>query len=88
MSQNIEEKDVEHLLAEADELMRQINAAALMDREEALSLQFETHAQNLDKMKSAVLRKKEKKKNSGAEGMHAAILDIIKALGNLRKELS
>ena len=60
----------------------------LMDREEALYLQLETHAQNLDKMKSDVSRKKEKKKNSGAEGMHAAILDIIKALGILKKDLS
>ena len=88
MSKNIEEKDVEQLLAEADELIRQINADALIDREEALYLQFETHAQNLDKIKSEVLGKKEKKRNSGAEGMHAAILDITKALRDLGKYLS
>ena len=88
MSRNIEDKDVEQLLAEADELIRQINTDALIDREEALYLQVETHAQNLDKIKSEVLGKKEKKRNSGAEGMHAAILDITKALRDLGKYLS
>ena len=88
MSKNIEEKDAEQLLAEADELIQQINTDVLIDREEALYLQFEKHAQKLDKIKSEVLEKKEKKRDSGAEGMHAAILDITKALRDLKKYLA
>jgi hypothetical protein len=51
-------------------------------------LQFEKHAQNLAKIKSEVQGKIEKKTNSGAEGMHEAIQDIVKAMQGLTKYLS
>ena len=88
MSKNLKKGDVAQLLAEAEELIQQINTEAIIDREEATYLQFEKHAQKLDQIKSKVSEKNENKENSGAEGMHAAILDIINALGNLRNDLS
>jgi hypothetical protein len=42
----------------------------------------------LKKLKSEVQGKIEKKTNSGAEGMHEAILDIVKAMRDLKKYLS
>jgi vacuolar-type H+-ATPase subunit H len=47
-------KDTEHLLAEADELIRQINADALNEMEEEHRLQFEIHTQKLEAIKSEV----------------------------------
>jgi hypothetical protein len=88
MPRNIETTSVEQLLAEADELIQQINSAAIKDKEEAIDLQLEQHVKKLEKIKSEALGKKEKKRDSGAEGMHAAIRDITKALGILRKDLS
>jgi hypothetical protein len=88
MPRNIETTSVEQLLAEADELIQQINSAAIKDKEEAIDLQLEQHVKKLEKIKSEALGKKEKKRYSGAEGMHAAIRAITKALGNLRKDLS
>lgn len=92
MSTNAESKDIDQLLAEADELIQRINADALTEMEEAHRLQFEIHAQNLEKIKSEVHGGTEKKKAStidhGAEGVHEAILDIVKALKGLTKFLS
>jgi hypothetical protein len=92
MPKNLEPKNVEQLLAEADELIQQINSDAFNDMEERHRLQFEKHAQNLKKIKSEVQSKIEKKGtseiSSSAEGMHEAIQDIVKAMGNLTKYLS
>jgi hypothetical protein len=46
MSKNLESKNIEQLLAEADELIRQINSDAIEDMEEEHRLQFEKHAQS------------------------------------------
>ena len=51
---------IEQLLAEADELIRQINSEVINDIQEAHRLQFEKHAQNLKKIKSEVQGKIEK----------------------------
>ena len=88
MPKNLESKNIEQLLAEADELVQQINSEAINDMQEEHRLQFEKHAQNLKKIKSEVQGKIEKKTNSGAEGMHEAILDIVKAMQDLKKYLS
>ena len=88
MPNNLESKDIEQLLAEANELIQQINSDAINDMQEEHRLQFEKHAQNLAKIKSEVQGKIEKKTNSGAEGMHEAILDIVKAMRDLKKYLS
>ncbi len=88
MPNNVASKNIEQLLAEADELIQQINSDVINDMQEEHRLKFEQHAQNLKKIKSEVQGKIEKKTNSGAEGMHAAIQDIVKAMQDLTKYLS
>ena len=82
-------KTLEQLMAEADELIRQINSDVINDLEETHRLQFEKHAQNLKEIKSRVQDRIEKKRTtdvgSGAEGMHEAILDIVKAFREFKK---
>ena len=79
-------------MAEADELIQQINSDAIKDMQEEHLLQFEKHAQNLKKIKSEVQGKIEKKGTSeistSAEGMHEALQDIVKAMRDLTKYLS
>ena len=91
MSEKLESKNIEQLLAEADELIQQINSDAIKDMQEEHLLQFEKHAQNLKKIKSEVQRKIEKKGtseiSSSAEGMHEAIQDIVKAMQDLKNKL-
>jgi hypothetical protein len=92
MPKNVESKNIEQLLAEADELIKQINSDAINDMQEEHRLQFEKHAQNLKKIKSEVQGKIEKKGtsqiSSSADGMHEAIQDIVKAMQELTKYLS
>jgi hypothetical protein len=92
MPKNLESKNIEQLLAEADELIQQINSDAVKDMKEEHLLQFEIYAQNLKKIKSEVQGKIEKKGtselSSSAEGMHEAIQDIVKAMRDLTKYLS
>ncbi len=91
MAKNLEPKNIEQLLAEADELIRQINSDAIKDMEEEHRIQFEKHAQNLKKIKSEVQEKIEKKGtseiSSSADGMHEAIQDIVKSMKNLKNYL-
>ena len=91
MTTHPESKTIEQLLAEADELIQRMNSEAVKDMEEERRLQAEKHAQYLKKIKSEVLDKIEKKDNpekfSGAEGMHEAIRDIVKASEALKKFL-
>jgi len=92
MLEYLESKDIEQLMAEADELVKRIDADAIKSMEEEHRLQVEIHAQHLKKIKSAVQDKIEKKgsskKDHGAEGMHEAIQEIAKAMGALKKYLS
>ena len=78
-------------MAEADELIRQINSDAIKDMQTEHRLQFEKHAQSFQKIKSKVQGKKDgkdaRKTDAGAEGMHEAILDIVKAMHNFKKNL-
>ena len=92
METNLESKNMEQLLAEADELIQQINSDAIEDMEEDHRLQFEIHSQNLEKIKSKVQGKTGEKETSEigscAEGIHAAILDIVKSMRDFTKYLS
>jgi hypothetical protein len=92
MPENLESKNIEQLLAEADELIQQIHSDAIKDMQEEHLLQFEKHAQNLKKIKSEVQGKIEKKEtseiSSSAEGMHQALQDIVKAMRDLTKYLA
>jgi hypothetical protein len=92
MPKNLESKNIEQLLAEADELIRQMNSDAIKDLEEEHRIQFEKHAQNLEKIKSEVHGKIENKGtseiSSSGDGIHEAIQDIVKAMRGLTKYLS
>ncbi len=80
------------MLAEADELVKKINSEYLEDLEEEHRLQFEKHAQRLQELKSEVQAKTEEKGTiesfSSAEGMHEAIVDIVKAMKDLTSYLT
>lgn len=84
MPKNLESKSIEQLMAEADELMKQINPEAINDLEEEHRLEFEKYAQNFKKIKSEIQEKTDKTEiseiTSSADGMHEAILDIVKAV--------
>jgi len=91
MPKNLESKNIDQLLAEADELIQQINSDAIKDMEEEHRIQFEIHAQNLKKIKSEIHGKIEKKGtseiSSSADGMHEAIQDIVKSMTDLKNYL-
>jgi hypothetical protein len=80
-------KNLDQLLAEADELVQKFNSEYLEDLEEDHRLQFEKHVQKLQELKSDIQAKTEEKGTmesfSSAEGMHEAILDIVKAMKDL-----
>jgi hypothetical protein len=80
-------KEIDRLLAEADEMIKRINSDAITDMEEQHRVQFETHAQSLKKLRSEVQEKIEKggalEGGAYSEGMHQAIADIMTAMKNL-----
>jgi hypothetical protein len=92
MPTTLTSKSLEQLLAEADELVQKINSEHLEDLEEDHRLQFEKHAQKLQELKSEVQVKTEDKGTiesfSSAEGIHEAILDIVKAMKGLTRSLN
>ena len=92
MTKDLESRNIDELLAEADELVQQINSDVIKYIKEEQRLQFEIHVQNLKKIKSQVQSKIDEKGRSeigsGAEGMHKAIEDIVKAMRSFTKYLS
>jgi septum formation inhibitor MinC len=92
MSEYLESKDIKQLMAEADELVKRIDADAIKDLKEEHRLKVEKHTQQLKRIKSEVQGKIEKKgtskKDHGAEGMHEAIQEISKAMRDLAKYLT
>ncbi len=88
MKKNLEDKSIEQLLEEADELNRQINSDVHKDMKEEHRRQFGEHARNLEKIKSQVQDKKKTAVGSQPDGIHGAILDIVKAMHGLKKNFS
>jgi acyl-CoA thioesterase FadM len=91
MTTYLEDKDIEQLMAEADEIIRQINSDFIKEMEEEDRLQIEIYAQNLKERKSEIQRIRKEGKSetgSGAQGMHEAIDDIVKAINELKKYFS
>ena len=91
MPTKISPKDIDQLLAEADELMGQIDSGFIQVMQEEPGIQYEMHAQNLKKLRPGVQGKsaKEEAPESGpySEGMHKAIRDIVTAMKNLAGNL-
>jgi hypothetical protein len=77
-------EDIEQLLSEADDFLRQMDSKIIKGEEKKQRVQLEQQVQSLKKLKSEVQDKIEKKKiskrNSLSEGMHEAINDIVKAM--------
>jgi hypothetical protein len=85
-------EDIEQILAEADDLLQQIDPEIIEYLEEEQRAQFEQQAQSLKKLKSEVQDKIGKEGPSQSrpysEGMHEAMDDIVKAMKALASYLS
>ena len=85
-------EDIEKILAEADDLLQQIDPKIIEYLKEEQRAQLEQHAQNLKKLKLEVQDKIGKaepsKSRPYSEGMHEAMDDIVKAMKALSSYLS
>jgi hypothetical protein len=92
MQKTFKYEDMEKLLAEADELLLQINSEVIADMEEEQRAQLEEHVKSLQKLKSEVHDKigneRAAENSSYSEGMHEAMVDISKAMKALTSYLS
>jgi hypothetical protein len=92
MPNNLESMSIEQLLAEADELIQKVNSDVIKDMKEEQRLQVEKQAQNLKKIKSEVQSQIKKKEtsmfSSSFEGMHEAIQEFYKAMGEFARYLT
>ena len=92
MQTNLRHKKTAELLAEAEELIRQIDSDALQYLQDDHRLAFEKHVEKLEKIKAAAQFKakvqKETDISDSAEGMHAAIQDIVKAMREMTHKLT
>jgi F0F1-type ATP synthase membrane subunit b/b' len=75
---------IEQILAEADDLLQKIDPEIIEYMEEEKRAQLEQQAQSLKKLKSEIQDKIGKegpsKSRPYSEGMHEAIVDIVKAM--------
>jgi F0F1-type ATP synthase membrane subunit b/b' len=92
MQKTFKHEDIEQILAEADDLLKQTDPEIIEYMEEERRLQLEQHAQSLKKLKSEVHEKieKEGKSESGSygDGIHQAMEDIVKAMKAMAGYLS
>jgi hypothetical protein len=92
MQKTFKNEDIEQILAEADDLLKQTDPEVIKYMEEERRLQLEQHAQSLKKLKSEVQDRIGKEgrpeSRSYGEGMHEAIEDIVKAMKGLASYLS
>jgi hypothetical protein len=92
MRKTFKHQDIEKILAEADDLLKQTDPEVIEYMEEERRLQLEQHAQRLKKLKSEVHDKIGKEgtpeSRSYGEGMHEAMDDIVKAMKELASYLS
>ena len=84
MQKTFKYEDIEQILAEADDLLQQIEPEIIEYMEEEQRAQLEKQVQSLKKLKSEVQDKIGKEGPSKSwpysEGMHEAIEDIVKAM--------
>ena len=92
MSEKPSSKDLAQLMADADALIQQMDGEFLENMNDAHRLAAEKHAQRLKEMKSAIEAHRENDEAAdfghGAKGMHEAIQEITKAMGELAKYLT
>jgi hypothetical protein len=77
-------KNIEQLLSEADDFLRQFDSEIIKDIGEKQWVQLEQQVQTLKKLKSEmqdkISQEKKSQRSSLSEGMHEAINDIVKAM--------
>jgi seryl-tRNA synthetase len=92
MQKTFKYEDIEQILAEADDLLQNIDPEVIKYMQEEQRAQFEQQAQTLKKLKSEVQDKIGKegpsKSRPYSEGMHEAMDDIAKAMEALARYLS
>jgi seryl-tRNA synthetase len=92
MQETYKYEDIEQILAEADDLLQQIDPEIIEYLEEEQRAQLEQQAQSLKKLKSEVQDEIGKegpaKTRPYSEGMHEAMDDIVKAMKALASYLS
>ena len=92
MQKIYEYEDIEQILAEADDLLQQIDPQIIEYLKEEQRAQIEQQAQSLKKLKSEVEDKIGKegpsKSRPYSEGMHEAMDDIAKAMKALASHIS
>ncbi|MCE5243590.1 MAG: hypothetical protein ABFD98_20090 [Syntrophobacteraceae bacterium] len=93
MQKTLKHEDIEQLLAEADELLLQIDPEIIEYMEEEQRAQLEEQAQSLKKLKAEIQDKIGKEgspeqRSDYGEGIHEAIEDIAKAMKGLARYLS
>jgi len=91
MQKTFKYEDIEKLLSEADDLLKQTDPEVIEYMEEEQRAQVEQQAQSLKKLKSEVQDRIGKEgtpeSSSYGEGMHEAIEDIVKAMKGLSSYL-
>ena len=92
MQKTYKYEDIEQILAEADDLLQQIDPQIIAYLKEEQLAQLEKQAQSLKKLKAEVedqIGQEGPSKNwPYSEGMHEAIDDIVKAMKALSSYLS
>ena len=92
MQKTFKDEDIAQILAEADDLLKQIDPEIIEYMEEARRLELEQHAQSLKKLKSELQDKIGKEgtleSSSYSGGVHQAMDDIVKAMKGLASYLS
>jgi hypothetical protein len=92
MQKTFKNEDIEQILAEADELLQQIDPEIIEYMKEEQRAQLAQQAQSLKKLKSEVQdrigNEGTPESSSYSEGMHEAMDDIVKAMKDLASYLS
>lgn len=87
MQSDLDHKKTAELLTEAEKLIRHINSDALQYMQDYHRLVFEKHVEKLERIKTEAQVKAKANKETdirdSAEGMHAAIQEIVKAMQEL-----
>lgn len=85
-------EDIDRLLAEADDLIRRINANEIREVHEEHHIEFEKYAQRLKQLRAEVQEKVHRpgapESGTYGEGIHEAIVDIMTAMKSLGIQLS
>ena len=93
MSRSSQIDDFDAVMAEADELVQQINSMVAEDIKETHQIELEKHLKKLENLKSEMQEMSAKqgepdKSSSYADGFHAAYQEIVKAMKNLKELLN